>query len=149
MREILFRGKRVDNGKWECGFHVMYSRSIAHPYSYTDGDHYIQTVPHNMKFKVDPDTVCQYTGLRDKNGKKIFEGDIVQEQDDKCVGIVRYGVYDSSFNSDGLGGHMGFYIEWKEGRIKLRRIDIVFWSDVIEVIGNIFDNPELMETDYE
>ena len=154
MREILFRGKRIDNNLWAYGYAVKYEKCL---WIYTGKIHTIEghvneyglPFTREERYEVDSETICQYTGLNDKNGKKIFEGDIVQEQDDKCVGIVRYGVYDSSFNSDGLGGHMGFYIEWKEGRIKLRRIDIVFWSDVIEVIGNIFDNPELMETDYE
>ena len=130
MRKILFRGKRVYDGKWSesvCPYGEMHNGTVTYDY--------------------DRNTVGEYTGLPDKNGKKIFEGDIVKEQDDKCIGVVRYGTYDSPFNSDGLGGHMGFYIEWEEGRIKLRRRDIVFWSDVIDVIGNIFDNPELLTED--
>ena len=148
MREILFRGKRVDNGKWECGFHVMYSRSIAHPYSYTDGDHYIQTVPHNMKFKVDTETVCQYTGLTDKNGKKIFEGDIVAYQVDND---------DCPFPNKDTRKRVGrvFFQDWRasfavaEGRngsdmCNQDLFNYVRNGNRTEVIGNIYDNPDLI-----
>ena len=74
MRERIFRGKRIDNGEWVYGFYVMHSQSIAHPYSYTDGEHYIVTVPHNIPYEVDPETICQYTGLieTDTEKKKIL-----------------------------------------------------------------------------
>ena len=77
MREILFRGKRISNGEWVEGFYVMHSASIEHPYSYTDGEHCIQTVPHNIQYEIDPETICQFTGLADKNERKIFDGDII------------------------------------------------------------------------
>lgn len=67
MREILFRGKRLDNGQWVYGY-----------YAYDRGKyHYIKSVDDSFNYRVDPDTVGQYTGLKDKDGNKIFEGDKV------------------------------------------------------------------------
>lgn len=78
----------------------------------------------------------------DWNGRKIFEGDIVRDIfNASVIGIVRYGEYRNTFNDDEHGGHVGFYVEWKEKKDFLRK-DLVYWAKNSEFIGNIFDNPE-------
>ncbi|MCM1256490.1 MAG: YopX family protein, partial [Roseburia sp.] len=93
--------------------------------------------------EVNPNTVCQYTGLSDKSGRKIFEGDIFRDFfNASIVGIVRYGEYQNVFNEDGFGGHAGYYVDWQGKRDFIRK-DLVYWVKSSEPIGNIFDNPEL------
>lgn len=152
MREILFRGqakagyKWTADGEWIEGS-LFYSDNengtvcqIATSYLSASKKEHVMVVAYD----VDPETVCQYTGLTDKNGRKIFEGDIVRDIfNASVVGIVRYGEYRNTFNDDEHGGHVGFYVEWKEKRDLLRK-DLVYWVKNSEFIGNTFDNPELI-----
>ena len=123
MREILFRGKRTDNQEWTYGFYQEYPRGYCH----------IQNSSNDW-FPVIPETVCQFTGLTDKNGRKIFEGDIVgrySEYNKKWnYGIVKYG----EFNCSCCEGVYGWYFDGEDIRD----------TELYEVIGNIFDNPELI-----
>ncbi len=120
MREILFRGKRLDNGKWVYGY--LFVNEV-------NGDTMILNGWESpVETDVDHLTVGEYTGLTDKNGVKIFEGDIVH-----CRGGEYY---------------QGYY----EGNEKVVVEDIadgicVFLGEVelLEIIGNIHDNPELLE----
>ena len=73
-REILFRGKRIDNGNWEEGMLCQFHREVAAKISPNDFGAFVSS----HAWVVDPSTVGQYTGLTDKNGVKIFEGDIVR-----------------------------------------------------------------------
>ena len=141
MREILFRGKRVDDGEWVSGYYLCKKR----PYFKDKGVNLEHLIWRNLEIEngdykqfvdtimtasvVDPETIGQYTGLTDKNGRKIFEGDIVSS------GTIN--PYTISFNQT----LCCFY---------LKRCDLEYGgfftagdAKCIEVIGNIYDNPEL------
>lgn len=128
MREILFRGKRIDNGEWVYGdiIHRRYLKKDVVVIRTEDSgfDNY-------SDYEVDPSTVGQYTGLTDKNGKKIFEGDIVG--DGGFSGIV---VFDDK--DDGAFLVIDPFAVDTDGE---------FFSGLIdrEVTGNIHDDPELLE----
>lgn len=133
MREILFRGKRLDNGEWVEGNLFV---------SDTDGGTYILEGSRivTIEWEVDPSTVCQYTGLTDKNGKRIFEGDIVQyherQFDGKDVPVRDAVIYEEG----GFSVRAYFLNNWLwnsiNGNTQLRDV---------EIIGNIHDKPELLK----
>lgn len=124
----LFRAKRIDNGELIEGF--------LYPGIGLDKGKWIITIVdsvfmHSRSFEVDPSTICQCTGLKDKNGTLIWENDVVTGwfDDKRITGYIKYG-------SNGI-----FYIE----RNGLYGIHLDNSQDWLEVIGNIFDNPELLE----
>ena len=120
MREILFRGKRANHRGWVEGLlfhHCAKSSSIW-------SDELDRAV------LVDPETVGQFTGLTDRNGKRIFEGDIVQWPGRKEVGLVQYGEFNCSCCEGVFGWHFG--------------TEDIREHDFYEVIGNIHDSPELL-----
>ena len=132
MREILFRGKREDNGNWIQG--SLFIRM---------GEAFIIPLPLiTSKSKVAPETVGQFTGLFDKNGKKIFEGDIVhvlgnqQVEDWKNVNYIG----SIAFLDAGFCVIDGTIEDHALRRYQLPRLDFD-----LEVIGNVHDNPELLE----
>lgn len=123
MREILFRGKRLDNGVWVYGNLFL---SDTYYGTYILAGSRIVTID----WDVDQSTVGQYTGLMDKNGERIFEGDVLT-----------------------VDGEDGFFVlEFHDdtARFVMSGDSIVvdfdnFWSYEVEVIGNIHDNPEMLE----
>lgn len=123
MREILFRGKERFNGKWRYGNLVKYH----------NGEFAIQSMDkdHNIAVPVIADTVGQYTGLTDKNGAKIFEGDIVKYGDTihKVVFETRQG-----------NGYFGIVIDTYE----TWGFSLSVPACNMEVIGNIYDDPKLL-----
>ena len=121
MREILFRGKRVDNGEWIYGqlwVNRTGTRETAHIFL-DDGD---------ME-EVEPSTVGQYTGLNDKNGVKIFEGDTIHSGEVICNVVYKDGAFMIRRTNGG-------------GEYKI----IIACQAKFEIIGNIHDIPELMVT---
>ena len=161
MREILFRGKRVDNGEWVYGLICRV------------GDKYANIVEKDTEVlcSVSTKTIGQYTGLTDKNGKKIFEGDIVRyyhhkkslvpvtditpEEDHhgrdeesglplayRTTKIIRYKGHVELDPILGMTINLKNRCEWWRN---LNYEDDSINSDRLEVIGNIHDNPELLE----
>lgn len=152
MREILFRGKIIGEDKWTQGYYVCLNgkaHRIYTGYAETDVGTYYPD-----KYTVCPETVGQFTGLTDKNGTKIFEGDILQADEYKFV--VKFGECGGVKNIEHEVGYIGFYVEpiGKYAAMLLKsglRTDILYWinSCDCEVVGNIHDNPELLEVNNE
>ena len=121
MRDILFRGKRADNGEWVEGADIMH-KTVRGELCIADvGTDWVSVIP---------ETVGQYTGLKDKNGKKIFEGDTVWFGDEKERGVVYFDNSCSRF------------------AVRFDTFDAAFdhlYSNELEIIGNVHDNHELME----
>lgn len=157
MREILFKAKRLDNGEWVEGLPTG---------AREDGSYYIVTNVYGMDerfgignrgeyrlfhdaYRVDPSTVCEYTGLTDKNGKKIFEHDVViagDESGEICRFSVAFGKCGGIQNVDHDVGYMGFYFEPNNEETKYcmkygARNDMIYWLNAYkcEVIGSIHD----------
>ena len=130
MREILFRGKRLDNGDWVYGYYVHIGPvSCQRAYIIPE---YASSLYVN---EVDPSTVGQYTGLKDKNGKRIFEGDVAKVLQGKDKDIAYVGFENGAF-----------MLYPKTGNIYERTLWSYWYNDWdVEVIGNITDNPELLE----
>ena len=138
MREILFRAKRIDNGEWINGYYV---------YDYAHNAHFIfknqlvcpncindRRIDYSMyDYEIDPETLCKYTGLNDKNGNQIWENDIIRVENSEDEGTGKVEFY---------GGM--WYVD--EG-VNNSLYDIMMYDDEAEVytVGNIFDTPELLK----
>lgn len=139
-RKILFKAKRKDNGEWVEGYVVLYPSGKAEIHKIS------KELPDILlKLEVEPETLCQYTGLTDKNGRKIWENDIVTitlECNDYLIpsetGIVEYsyGQYELKVKApDGQNAYSDLINKLSEAPFE------------IEKLGNIFDNPELLEVE--
>lgn len=144
MREILFKAKRIDNSEWVYGYYLcdgitgkVYIHDSGNSVNESDKvgyDGYLQFVA----YEIDPETICQYTGLIDKNGEKIWENDILKAHLDKNY------PQDITYTK----------IIWNECRFctnENHSIDIETldkWdAEHYEVCGNVFDNPDLLEVE--
>lgn len=144
MREILFRGKRVDNGEWVEGAYYKQTEFYGDEVE----DHLIITtkdelVDNMMDFyRVDPETVGQYTGTTDQNGRKVFEGDIllIRFEMDRVDGFTSYTWYESArvVFSDEKHAWIVVFDEGGE-ELYLNEYDDL---DDVRVVGTIHDNPE-------
>lgn len=133
----LFKAKRVDNGEWIVGY--LYRLSENNP-------PFIMLRKYGESYEVDEHTICQCTGLRDKNGNLIWENDVVKDLFSDACAQIKYGSYQSCFDSTETE-HVGFYVDWSGKYTKRYRKDLGYWINMVdaEIIGNIFDNPELLE----
>lgn len=131
MREILFKAKRIDNGEWVEGYYVKKYDLLGKRHLILYVDNYVRWVC----AEIDPETLCQFTGKTDKNGKRIWESDVV------------WLVYD--------GKEHIYQIVWDNSELDFKatngeenygsNFEYLLCCDEIEVIGNIFDNPELLQ----
>lgn len=144
MREILFRAKRIDNDEWIEGYYtkLKWCNNIIHVVipegaEIDSGNSFCEA------HDINPETLCQYTGLKDKNGNRIWENDIVDASEEW-------------WNADGPAEHNSpiIKVEWLEGLTGFDPFanydcDCGVYIDAsgCEVIGNIFDNPELLKGD--
>ena len=139
MREILFRAKRTDNGEWAEG-DLRQDRDLKTDYI-SGWDYYateggLEREP--FEYEVEPETLCQYTGKSDEDGKKIFEGDI--------VGFIDLYSTESGYSESSCLGE----VVWSEeeccfhvtNRLSAESFEVL---DECKVVGNVFDNPELIE----
>ena len=135
----LFKGKRVDNGEWIVGY--LYRLSENNP-------PFIMLRKYGESYEVDEHTICQCTGLKDKNGNLIWENDIVKDLFSDVYAQIKYGSYQSCFDSTKVE-HIGFYVNWFGRYAKSRRKDLGYWINMVdtEIVGNTFDNPELLESE--
>ena len=132
MREIPFKGKRIDNGEWVVGQYV----NTCYPGNGKETGHFIVVYP-NEYHEIYTSTLCQFTGLCDKNGKKIWENDICDRKE-KYPEVVKMTNGDWTLDySYAIGRdygnsycNLGFYVNERK---------------CVEVVGNIFDNPELLQ----
>lgn len=155
MKEILFRGKRVDNGEWVYGF--LRCRNYIDewtPHTWEEDDGSTGEYATVKSYQVEAQTVGQFTGLTDKNGKKIFEGNIL-----KIVSSVKGGLVENTrfcesekridyavvLQDNKTGGYrLNVYNNGKYKRCsKFTKGNLIFYK--AEVIGNIYDNKELIE----
>lgn len=136
MREILFRAKRIDNGEWTEGYvfelqpgqymicdRIQYDRPSTLP---------VWEFFRYCTHEIVPETLCQYTGLTDKNGNRIWENDIIKHEISDTIGTVKW------YQED--------YVGWcvDDTIIDEQQFTDEMWNEC-EVIGNIFDNPELLK----
>ena len=131
MREILFKAKRIYDGEWVEGYYLRDQYHIGGKdiiFYRKDSDWF--TVYTDI---IDIETICQFTGLCDKNGKKIWENDIIQYG--AFAAVVKFGEYGNE--------NLGFYVDFPE-ETNYRK-DFSYWAKKVVVIGNAVDDRSLLQ----
>lgn len=158
MRTIKFRGKRIDNGEWVYGYYCQAFRCNS-----PDKGHYIIRENSNQDYdqlgcdkaidgatEVDPATVGQFTGLHDKNGEEIYGGDVLlitAEDGEEYEVICEWGIHRRTMDS-GCEVDIPSFCFKKASRVTFPIVDNYINKhdlEIMEVIGNIHDNPELLK----
>lgn len=139
MREILFKAKRIDNGEWVEGYlfddgfengRMFVGGIVIEEYKGTACDEWNIT---GIDFcEVDPYTICQYTGLTDKNGNKIWENDVVEIPTENGYFTIEWSDTEARWQMDNEIDN--FIVDFDN-----------YWSYEVELIGNIFDNADLLK----
>jgi uncharacterized phage protein (TIGR01671 family) len=136
MRENIgiYRGKRIDTGAWEEGYLLGLQDRLT-------GKDFFFIVGEVGEYHIDPETVGEYTGLTDKNGTKIFEGDIVKfKHGDEFDETIYYRNYAVEF----INTYVTYGLRLRNGSIHFPFKKATALQHEAEVIGNIYDNPELL-----
>ena len=133
MREILFKAKRKDNGEWVEGYYCFFMNNHCILPQNLDTTPATLFREKKLFFLIDPETLCQYTGVEDMNGHKIWENDIIWHGASDTIGVVRW------FQED--------YVGWCIDDIKIgeQMTSKEMWNES-KTMGNIFDDAEFFES---
>jgi uncharacterized phage protein (TIGR01671 family) len=151
QERYLFKAKRKDDGEWVIGNRIddgvtgqVFIHAVGNSVNESDkvGE---EGCLQFVAFEVAPATICQCTGLKDKNGNLIWENDLVKDLFNDTIAPIRYGSYQSCFDSTKTE-HVGFYVDWSVTDKKYMRKDLGYWINMVDVkiVGSKIGNPELL-----
>lgn len=135
MREILFKAKRIDNGEWVEGYYQKKNDFLGKRHLILHADNYVKW----ECVEIDPETLCQFTGLCDKNGNRIWENDILMAHLDES--------YPEDVTYETVEWNVAGWVTREASSTDRQYLD-KFDLEHYEVVGNIFDNPELLQEEH-
>lgn len=138
MKTIKFRGKRIDNGEWVYGYFVGTTDSVAIIIPFDKVNYDVGYIGESECFYCHPETIGQFTGLLDKNGNEIYEGDIIGCHNPDIKHLIFYNEKQGRFMA-ALNGDI------ENDFVGVCGLDDSRWNASKEVIGNIHDKPELLK----